>query len=401
MATSSRVKDMPLRRESVRNVIRINATSIDLTGSDNIAFGYVNEIARVGRIIAGRHRLMSPLRDAARQPHASSRTDAFSRAASNRSANRTGAPSCTGFNPGASGESRRGARAPSTAARSTTASSAGGSSIWRAESLWFGSPVMVELLDPAIAEDPGLAQLFVSEARSASAVSSPFVNRVLDFGIEHGTPYLVTELPEAALDGAEHGVAETLAQRIASRRRLDTRELLVIFRELALAVDALHALGLLHRDLRSQHVTLCRTDANRFPEQPVAKLSFAISKLMNDTLELVRTMARRAVAPAATPLYASPEQVLGTAPVGPQSDLWSLAVIAFECATGELPFAGATIGERLVQICAGSASVPSEVCNGVPPGFDAWFARGVEKVPAKRWSSAREMADALAPILSS
>jgi serine/threonine-protein kinase len=82
----------------------------------------------------------------------------------------------------------------------------------------------------------------------------------------------------------------------------------------------------------------------------------------------------------------------------PASDLWSLAVIAFECMTGELPFVGATMGERLVQICAGSARVPSEVCK-VPRGFDQWFARGVCKAPTARWGSAQEMASALRAIL--
>jgi hypothetical protein len=51
-----------------------------------------------------------------------------------------------------------------------------------------------------------------------------------------------------------------------------------------------------------------------------------------------------------------------------------------------------------VQICAGTARVPSELCH-VPRGFDDWFARGVRKSPNKRWSSAREMADALAVVL--
>lgn len=116
---------------------------------------------------------------------------------------------------------------------------------------------------------------------------------------------------------------------------------------------------------------------------------------MNDTLELVRTMARRAVAPAAAPTYMSPEQVLGTAPLGPACDVWSLAVIAFEAMTGELPFVGATLGERLVQICAGPARVPSALQPALPAGFDAWFARGVEKAPEDRWPSVHAMAEAL------
>jgi serine/threonine protein kinase len=343
---ASGVDDMSSRSESSRNVIRVNATSIDVTSSTTITFGYVNELARAGRVIGGRYRLHSPL----------------------------------------FGTSAR-ARRP--APRFTPECSITPSILWRADSLErLGSPVLIELLDPAIAEDPGLADVFVAEARAAAAVSSPFVSRVLDFGIEGSTPYLVTEL----------GVGETLAARIAARQRPSAGELARIFSELASAVGAMHAVGLLHRDLRGERVHLWRAPMPKSGERESVKLAFGISKLMNDTLELARTMARRAVTPAVSPHYASPEQVLGTLPMVPASDLWSLAVIAFECMTGELPFVGATMGERLVQICAGSARVPSEVCK-VPRGFDQWFARGVCKAPTARWGSAQEMASALRAIL--
>lgn len=329
---------MTSRSESARGV---KPTSIDATSSNAISFGYISELARPGRIIAGRHRLQGPLHEA-----------------SNR-------------------------RAPA------VARGAYGSSLWRADALWGGHPVMVELLDPAIAEDASLADAFALEARAASAVSSPFVTRLLDFGIEAGTPYLVTELA-----GFDFRLADTLASRIAARRLPCCSEFALLFHELCQGVEAMHTSGLLHRDLRSDRVTLLSAPDTSGAEREHPKLSFGISKLMNDTLDLVRTMARRAVAPAATPQYASPEQVLGTTALGPASDIWSLAVVAFETVTGELPFVGATLGERLVQICAGPARLPSEVAR-VPRGFDAWFARGVQKAAGDRWGSVREMADAL------
>lgn len=324
------------------NVIRVNATSIDVSSSSTITFGYVSELAHAGRIIAGRYRLRGPLLV----------TSSPARKAPPRSG---GTPS----------------------------------SLWRADSLERpGTPVLIELLDPAIAEDPGLTDAFAAEARAAAAVSTRFVSRVLDFGIEGSTPYLVTEL----------GVGETLAARIAARKRPSGVELARIFSELAQAVGAMHAVGLLHRDLRGERVHLWRPPTANGGEQESVRLELGISKLMNDTLELVRTMARRAITPAAAPHYASPEQVLGTMPLLPASDLWSLAVIVFECVTGDLPFVGATLGERLVHICTGRARVPSDLCR-VPRGFDRWFARGVQKAPAARWGSAQEMADALCAIL--
>lgn len=324
---------MAARSQNVKNVVRVNATCIDVTSSNTIEFGYIDELAYPGRIIAGRHRLHRPLPG---------------------SASRAGSGSC-------------------------------GSSLWRADSLWSRDPVLIELLDPAIAEDAALTAVFESEARAARAVSSPFVSQVIDAGVESRTPYLVTELASG----------ETLADRLAVQRRPSFPDFVRLFRELARGVEALHAAGLLHRDLRSERVVLLSTPGVRGCEQP--KLTLGISKLMNDTLELVRTMAHRAVAPPATLQYTSPEQVLGTAPLSSASDAWSLAVIAFECVTGELPFTGATTGEQLVQICTAPARVPSELVE-VPGGFDAWFARGVEKEAQARWRSVREMADALAAL---
>lgn len=320
---------------SVRDVIRMNAASIDLTSSHAITFGYINELARPGRVISGRHRLLRPVPE------------------------------------------------PSTGKAS--------GNLWLADSPWLGSHVMVEFLDPAIAEDAGLADTFEWEARAAAAVTSPFVNRVLDFGVEASTPYLVTQLP----------CGESVAARIARHELASPAELDRMFHEVAHAVEEMHALGLLHRDLRSDRIFLyhpsCRV-VGEPAERDIASLSFGISKLMNDTLELVRTMARRAVTPADVPRYVSPEQVLGTSTPDARSDLWSLAVIAFEFMTGELPFVATTMSERLVQICTGEARVPSQI-RPVPAGFDAWFARGVRKAPEDRWSSALQMADALSAAL--
>lgn len=345
------------RGEGSTNVIRVNATSIDVSSSNAIAFGYANELARAGRVIGGRHRLKSPLPDP--------------------------------LSGGARSGSRRGGRISGR--------------VWSAESLWNGASVLVELLDPAIAEDPALSDAFEWEVRAAAAVTSPFVNRVLDFGVEGNTPYLVTEMP----------FGESLAARQRSGHTTRPLELERILNELAHALDEMHERGVVHRELRSERVFLYRPSraaANARPaareqappdpstEREVMTVSFGISKLMNDTLELARTMARRAVTPADLPAYASPEQVLGTSPVGPQSDLWSLAVIAFVCLTGEMPFGGQTTGERLVQICTGKPRVPSSICK-VPRGFDAWFARGVQKEPARRYASAREMAEAFGELV--
>ena len=86
-----------------------------------------------------------------------------------------------------------------------------------------------------------------------------------------------------------------------------------------------------------------------------------------------------------TPFYMSPEQARGLRSVDYRSDLWSVAVIAFRCMIGRLPFEGEAIGDLLVKICTAPLPVPSHWAPGIPPGFDAWFARALNREPAGRF----------------
>lgn len=267
--------------------------------------------------------------------------------------------------------------------RRARADDPGWSNVWRARHVSRDSCVAIKFLDPAIAKDQALLDGFFWEVRSAAAISSEHVIKILDYGIERGTPYFVMEL----LAG------ETLDRRLVSHT-LSLMELRRIFGEVSHALEEAHELGVVHRDLKPSNLFLVPTDGSE-----TTKVLFGIAKIMNDTLELVRRMASHAVAPPDTVAYMSPEQVLGKSTLDHRSDLWSLAVIAFECMTGRLPFPGLTLGERLVRICTAAPLLPSEVC-AVPPGFDAWFMRGVNKLPAERFSSALEMSNALMRVIA-
>jgi serine/threonine protein kinase len=95
----------------------------------------------------------------------------------------------------------------------------------------------------------------------------------------------------------------------------------------------------------------------------------------------------------------SPEQAVGGV-VDHRTDLWSLGVMTFQALTGKFPFDGKTIPALLRAICFDPIVVPSQV-GRVPKGFDAWFARAVCREPDRRFQSAKEMVDALEPVLAS
>ena len=92
----------------------------------------------------------------------------------------------------------------------------------------------------------------------------------------------------------------------------------------------------------------------------------------------------------------SPEQARGLRNIDHRSDLWSLGVIAHKCVTGVLPFEGESVGDLLVKICTSPVPTPSVTVPGLPPSFDAWFLRALEREPSQRFARASELADALA-----
>src|SRR5260370_17574571 len=90
----------------------------------------------------------------------------------------------------------------------------------------------------------------------------------------------------------------------------------------------------------------------------------------------------------------SPEQAQGTRSIDFRSDLWSLAVIVYQCVTGILPFESEALGDLPVKIIVHRLPVPSR-CADVPHGFDAWWSKAASRDPAGRFQSAKEFADSL------
>jgi serine/threonine protein kinase len=263
--------------------------------------------------------------------------------------------------------------------------SGGMGTIWSAEHLGLRSRAAIKFLDAAIADDPEMLERFLREAQSAAAVRGSHVVQIFDCGVDGRDPYIAMEL----LKG------ETLDERLTARGRLTPGEFSEIFSQVATAVGNAHHLGVIHRDLKPANIFLAREG-----ELEVSKvLDFGIAKLMNHSLELSAGAGTRTGTLLGTPNYMSPEQARGSRSLDQSTDLWSLAIIAFECLTGQQPFLGKTLGDLVVQICTEPPRMPSSVAD-VPGGFDEWFLKGAAKDPGDRFGSAREMAEALREIVA-
>jgi serine/threonine protein kinase len=160
----------------------------------------------------------------------------------------------------------------------------------------------------------------------------------------------------------------------------------------AKALTKVHAAGLVHRDLKPHNLFLT-SDENGLL---VKLLDFGVTKTLADSSSTALTRTGLLVG---TLHYMSPEQA-ESQPVDSRSDIWTLGVIAFECLTGRVPFDETTVEGLLDAICSSPIVVPSTLAR-VPAGFDDWFTRAVERDRKLRFQTARQLADALQPLLAS
>ncbi|HYQ28057.1 MAG TPA: serine/threonine-protein kinase, partial [Polyangiaceae bacterium] len=230
--------------------------------------------------------------------------------------------------------------------------------VWAAEHIQLRSTVALKLIDAQGSSNPHAHERFEREARALAALRSPNVVQIFDYGVDAGIQYLVMEL----LSG------RTLRGELQARARMRPDEVWSLVQQVSRAMTLSHAAGFVHRDLKPENIFLIGDDEQRFN---VKVLDFGISKsLASEAAPLTSTGGL-----LGTFEYVSPEQAVGEK-VDHRSDLWSLAVVAFEALIGFSPFKAKSAMATLSAICHGPLVVPSTVAN-VPPGFDAWFARAL------------------------
>jgi serine/threonine-protein kinase len=255
-------------------------------------------------------------------------------------------------------------------------------SVWCAEHLELKSKVAIKVLDPEIARDRVMVQRFLREAQAAAALRSQHVVQILDYGVDDDQAFIAMEL----LDG------ETLSERIARSGPVPPAELFRFMADVLRAIHKAHEAGIIHRDLKPDNVFICKDE----PEYAKV-LDFGVAKVKKGSLADMAATGTQTGLMLGTPYYMSPEQAQAKAIDG-RTDLWSIAVMAFEGLLGRRPFKADSLGDLVLAICTTPTPVPSRF-GPVPAGFDEWFVRGTQRDPARRFQSAREMAEELDAVL--
>jgi serine/threonine-protein kinase len=187
---------------------------------------------------------------------------------------------------------------------------------------------------------------------------------------------------------------ESLATRLDRVKRMAAPETASIVSQAARALVRAHEAGIVHRDLKPDNIFLIRNE-----DEEIAKvLDFGIAK--SKAHAIGGDAATRTGSVLGTPYYMSPEQISGSKELDYRTDLWALAVIAYEMLTGQRPYTADTVGGLAIEICTRRPRPPSSHAP-VPVGFDAWFDRATALDPANRYGSARELAEDLRRVCGS
>ena len=227
--------------------------------------------------------------------------------------------------------------------------------------------VAVKVIKPWWSEDGEWAQRFEREAQLMARVSHPGIVQVHDIGYDQGSLYYVAEL----VDG------ESLADRLA-RGRLDPSHARGLAAQLCRALAAAHAQRVVHRDIKPENVLIDRSGRVKVGDFGIARLAEASSDGVAGTV-------------LGTPKYMAPEQARGAVPT-PATDIYGAGVVLYEMLAGEPPF----VERSAVELALAHLSEPPPPLPAdTPPALAEIASRALAKQPGERWTSARQMADAL------
>ena len=240
--------------------------------------------------------------------------------------------------------------------------------VYKARQHSLGRFVAIKMILAASHASSAEAARFLHEAKTIALLKHPHVVQVYEFGSHEGRPFFSLEYLEGgSLADKLRGVPQPPAQAAQ------------MVQALAHAMQAAHERGIVHRDLKPANVLIAADGAPKITDFGVAKQGDSAMTATGDVL--------------GTPSYMAPEQAEGkTKLVGPAADIYALGAILYELLTGRAPFKGASAWETIQLVTKSEPVAPCQLQPGVPRDLETVCLKCLEKEPAKRYTTAADLA---------
>jgi serine/threonine-protein kinase len=248
----------------------------------------------------------------------------------------------------------------------------GMATVYKARKISLDMPVAIKVLFPHLAQDSVYIERFKREARAAARVQHDSIVNVIDYGESEGSHYIVMEY----YDG------ETLEELLLSQKAIPLDICFAVLLNVCYGLEEAHAANLIHRDIKPANIIFTRNGSVKIADFGLAKAT--------DTMKSVTQHGNI----LGTPAYMSPEQTLGEE-VSPQSDIFSLGVVAYELATGRRPFDGNNYAEVVDRIQREDPEPVQRLNPLVEDSFAAIIGRMLARDPDTRYKNVSDVVTAL------
>ncbi len=249
----------------------------------------------------------------------------------------------------------------------------GMATVYLADDVRHDRQVALKVLRPELAAVIG-GERFLAEIRVTAHLQHPHILPLHDSGDANGTVFYVMPYVEG----------ESLRDRLTREKQLPIADAIRIATEVAAALDYAHRHGVIHRDIKPENVLLHDGQA--------LVADFGIALAVNSAGGTRMTETGMSLG---TPHYMSPEQAMGEREITARSDVYALGAMTYEMLVGEPPFTGPTAQAIVAKVLSTEPTRPTVARRSVPPHVEDAVLTALEKLPADRWSSAAEFAEAL------
>ena len=258
--------------------------------------------------------------------------------------------------------------------------------VFRGHDVTLQRDVAIKVMHPHLSRKADFQERFLREARTAARLDHPAIVSVHDFGQADEMLFIVMEfIPGDNL----HALLKNLRAR-QQWIRLD--EAVHLMKQVSAALDYAHRNGVLHRDIKPANIMLKPEPVNGLPYRPILT-DLGLAKLMEG-----QGLTQEGTS-LGTPPYMSPEQALGEETDG-RSDVYSLGILLYELAVGQLPFPIKTLTDAIRYHTKETPPPPSSLYPEIPPALETVILQAIAKSPADRFPDAGSLVRALEGALS-